>query len=190
MKKIKLLLVILLMGVSMYSQDNIYSDAKFSLDPSVLINEGNFNIKLEVSTHFNGADYWRVNIVLETLTGHDGYYGGDIGMGFSIPYNIGFWRFKIEPGIAVGMIVRPNMFTLVTSDRNNNIIYSNPGLVGYSHSLNLRHNLEIGDSRWSLYIHNRLIRRTDLHFEQAISITPNELPFYNIDNAVGLAYKF
>ena len=169
---------------------NVYFDVKMTIDPGVMIDETNLNLKLEASTHFNGHNHWRANVVFEVLTGHDGYYGMDVGVGYSIPYNIGTWRFKVEPGIGVGMIVRPNMPTLVTSSNNGMRVYSNEGFVGFSHTLNLRHKLNLFDSRWSLYIHNRLILRSDLHFEQELTVTPNELPFYNVDNAIGVSYAF
>ena len=189
----KLLLLILLMGVSMYSQqDNDYTDLRATIDPYVAINEGNLNLKLEVSSHFNGHHKWRANAMIEILTGHNygssgiGYWSGEVGVGYSIPYNISKLQFQIEPGINIGFIHRPNMPTSIyIIDK---IRYEeNRGYWGFSHSLNLRHKLQIGEI-WGIYIHNRLLHRPDLHFEQTLTATPNKLPYYNIDNAVGVYF--
>ncbi len=190
MKKI-LLLLALLIGISIYSQseDNYYSEIRLTVDPYVLAKEGNINLKIEASTYFNEVEHLRVNVVLETLTGHDGYYGGSIGAGYSIPYNIGKWKFKIEPGFEIGLISRPNMPTLVVIRHDGSREESNEGYLGVSHSWNLRHQLRIGKSRWSGYIHQRLILRSDLHFEQELTVNPNKLPFYNYDSAIGMAFE-
>ena len=193
MKKIIVVLVMLI-GLSMHSQYDsfnypYYPEVRLSVDPSVLIDEGNFNIKAEFSDHFNRSKHWRINVVVETLTGHDGYYGADIGVGFSIPYRIGFIHFRVEPGIAVGLIYRPNMYTFAFHGQDG-YEYDNKGFLGSNHSLSLRHSIQVAQSKWSIYIHSRLIYRVDLHFANELTLTPEDLPYYNYDNAVGISHKF
>ena len=197
MKQMFLVLLLIGVTVSSYAQFNArypnkYFDVKFTVDPGVLINEQNFNIKIEASTHFNGHAFWRANAVLETLTGeeHGGYYGVDVGVGYSMPYNIGKWRFKIEPGIGIGLIFRPEMGMLVTRDENGARMLTNEGFLGASQTLNLRHSLNLFGSKWSVYIHNRFIWRSDLHMANSLTETPEDLPWYEQDNAIGIKYEW
>lgn len=186
-----IIIIALLFGISVYSQynDPYYTEVRATADPSVFVIEGNLNIKIEFSSHFNNSNNWRVNVVAETLTGHGGYYSGSIGTGFSIPYRVGGVNLRVEPSISIGVIYRPNMYVLAVHDLNGST-YSNKGYYGTFHSLSLRHSIQIGKSRWSGYIHSRLIHRSDLHYSNSLTLTPESLPYYNYDNAIGISYKF
>ena len=171
-------------------EDNQYYSVSLTLDGGVLLDEGNINAKLDVSTHFNGSEHIRVNFMLETLTGHDGYYGVELGVGYAIRYSIGRVNFESEPALHIGAIVRPNQpMRVFHYEDGSPSEYDLKGFVGFSHSLNLKHKIFLTDRLYVLY-HMRAILRSDLHYANELTRTPEDLSFYNHDHAFGLGFKF
>jgi hypothetical protein len=173
----KRFLELLVLGVMIFISYGVFSqqigvgeNVRLSIDPVVLVNESNYNLKLEFDSGVYGDSAHRVIVTTEILTGH-AYLGASIGYGYIIPYWIGNVEFQIEPSFELG------------------IIYRWEWEVGFgtNHSWNLRHQMKISD-KFSLFIHNRVILRSDLHYQNEMSNTPENIPFYNIDNAVGIAF--
>jgi hypothetical protein len=160
-------LALLLLGVCMHAQVGQESEIRISIDPTVLANESNYNIKIEAETGFYGDDRHRISIGAEVLTGHE-FYAISIGYGYHIPYNIGSVSLSVQPSFNLGLIFRN--------------IKGKEGM-GEHHFWALRHHVSIGDY-WGLYVKNRLIRRPDI--QEQVSY---EIPFYQVDNAIGLYFK-
>jgi len=159
------LLILILLTITLNAQVGTESEVRFLIDPVVLLDEKNYNIKIELETGTYGDNRHRITVGAEILTGHDFYavYGG---YGYHIPYRVFNLNLSVQPGVNIGVIFR-------TLD---NVDY-----FGTNHFFTLRHHLAIKDY-FGLYITNRIIDRPDIRAQGS-----NQ--YYFIDNAVGIYFK-
>jgi hypothetical protein len=162
-----LILIPLLLSLTLSAQVGQESEIRVSIDPTVLANESNYNIKIEAETGTYGDNRHRITIGAEILTGHD-FYALSIGYGYHIPYRIANVHLSVQPSFNVGVIFRE-----INGEK----------LKGQHHFLSLRHHIAIGEY-WGVYVKNRLIRRPDIQAQ-----VNYEIPFYQVDNAIGLYFK-
>jgi hypothetical protein len=163
----RILLILLLFANICQAQVGQENEVRITIDPSVLINESNYNIKVEFESGTYGDNRHRITFGLEMLTGHK-WYAGSAGYGYHIPYRIGNVHFAVQPSVNIGRIWR----TL-----------NDEGFSFNYWSLELKHHLAFGDY-WGLYAVNRFITRNDVQYQVDYTI-----PYFRVENAIGLYLK-